>query len=149
MVPSNRFKPVHRVAKNKEDRAAKQLGISQQSVLEAEKKLQELHNYRSDYLAQYEIAGQAGMSAARLQEYQTFLSRLNDAIRHQEALVRAGHADRRSKQDQWLHRRTRSEALGKVLERYVDAERKQQEKVEQKETDEHAQRSHRCSRKPG
>ncbi len=146
MAPSDRFKPVHRVAKNKEQRAAKRLGISQQTVLEAEKKLQELHQYRQDYLKQYETAGQAGMSAARLQEYQRFLARLNDAIRHQEALVREGHADRKTKQDQWLHRRTRSEALGKVLERYVEAERQQQEKREQKETDEHAQRSRRSRR---
>ncbi len=143
MVPSDRFKPVHSIAKNKEQRAAKRLGISRQSVLEAEAKLRELHKYRQDYLEQFKVAGQAGMHAARLQEYQTFLARLNEAIRHQETLVRAGHEDRQSKQDQWLHRRTRSKALGKVLERYVEAERKQQEKREQKETDEHAQRSHR------
>ena len=146
MVPSDRFRPVHRVAKNKENRAAKQLGISQQSVLEAETKLRELQKYRQDYLEQFRSAGRAGISAARLQEYQTFLSRLNDAIRHQESLVRAGHEDRLSKQDQWLRKRTRSKALGKVLDRYVEAERKRVEKREQKETDEHAQRSHRFTK---
>ena len=142
MAPSDRFKPVHNLARNKEQCAAKQLGASQKSLLEAEAKLGELVKYRQDYLEQFQIAGQAGMSAGRLQEYQTFLSRLNDAIRHQESLVQAGHADRQSKKDQWLRRRTRSEALGKVVERYVEAERQQQEKQEQKETDEHAQRSH-------
>ena len=146
MVPSDRFRPVHRVAKSKENRAAKQLGISQQSVLEAETKLRELEKYRQDYLEQFRLAGRAGISAARLQEYQTFLARLNEAVRHQEALVRAGHEDRRSKKDQWLRRRTRSKALGKVLERYVEAERKQVEKREQKEADDHAQRSHRFTK---
>ena len=114
--------------------------------MEAEHKLRELQNYRQDYLEQFRLAGKVGMTAARLQEYQTFLSRLNEAIRHQEGVVRAGHKDRQSKQDQWLRRRTRSNALGKVLERYVVAEREQQEKREQKETDEHAQRSHRFSK---
>ncbi len=142
MAPSDRFKPVHSLARNKEQRAAKRLGVSQQSVLAAEAKLSELLKYRQDYLEQFETAGQAGMSAGRLQEYQTFLARLNEAVRHQESLVRAGHADRQSKKDQWLRRRTRSKALGKVVERHVAAERKQQEKREQKETDEHAQRSH-------
>ena len=146
MVPSDRFRPVHSAAKNKENHAARRLGVSQQSVLEAESKLRELQKYRQDYLEQFRLTGRAGTSAARLQEYQKFLARLNEAIRHQEALVRAGHKDRQTKQDQWMRRRTRSNALGKVLERYVEAERQQQEKREQKETDEHTQRSYRFTK---
>lgn len=141
MPMSDRFIPVHRIAKNNEKRAAQRMGVSQKSMNDAENRLEELRRYRQEYADNFNAAGRLGMSAVQVQEYQAFLARLNEAIRCQEAVVNSSREQHTISEAQWLHKYQRSQALEKVLDRFQEDEREVANRQEQKEADEHARRS--------
>jgi flagellar FliJ protein len=135
MVKSKRLKPVHRVAESKEQTAAKELGDSTRYMHEQEARLAELRNYHAEYLEKFHTAAKMGMSALQLQEFRAFLSKLERAIREQENVIQDGRNVHKFKKDRWQKKHSRTQALGKVIDRYKQAEVKDQDKREQKESD--------------
>jgi flagellar FliJ protein len=135
MVQSKRLKPVHRVAESREQTAAKELGDSTRYVHEQEARLEELRRYHAEYLERFHSAAKMGMSALQLQEYRAFLSKLERAIREQEAIIQDGRNVHKFKKDNWQQKHVRTQALGKVIDRYKQAETKAEDKREQKESD--------------
>ncbi|MCG8429174.1 MAG: flagellar export protein FliJ [Chromatiales bacterium] len=140
MAPSKRFKPVQRVAKSREQNAAKELGNSQRNVRDQESKLEELKRYHREYLEQFESSARQGMSASQLLEYRAFISKLELAIAEQEKIVLASKSDCSTKKEQWQHKHVRTKVLNKVMDRYTTAENRASEKKDQKETDDRNQR---------
>jgi len=141
MVPSKRFEPVQRIAKSREDNAARELGHSQRRMQEQENKLEELKSYHQEYLDRFAEASRNGMSASQLQEYRAFMCKLETAIDAQKKVVHASHIECSSCKDEWKQKRVRTQALGKVMDRFETTEKKAAESREQKESDEHGQRS--------
>jgi flagellar FliJ protein len=135
MVKSKRLGPVHRVAESKEQTAAKELGDSTRYVHEQEARLQELRNYHAEYLEKFHTAAKMGMSALQLQEFRAFLAKLERAIREQETIIKDGKNVHKFKKDNWQQKHVRTQALGNVIDRYKQAEIKEQDKREQKESD--------------
>jgi flagellar FliJ protein len=135
MVPSERFKPIHELAKSSEHLAAKELGASQRAVSDAESKLQELQRYRQEYLDQFSEASSGGISGARVQEYQQFIARLNMAIQQQKENVQVTQQAHQSVRAKWLDKHNRQRVLGKVIERCTVIESEQRERREQKMMD--------------
>ncbi len=140
MVPSKRLEPVRRVAKSREDSAARDLGASQRRMHEQEAKLDDLRHYHREYLQRFSEAAKNGISASQLQEYRAFMSKLETAIELQQKAVDESHLECSSRKGVWQEKRVRTQALGKVVDRLHSAERKAHEKQEQKESDEHGQR---------
>ncbi len=140
MVQSKRLKPVHRVAESREQTAAKELGDSKRYVHEQEARLEELRRYHAEYLERFHSAAKMGMSAMQLQEYRAFLSKLERAIREQEVIIKDGLNVHKFKKDNWQQKHVRTQALGKVIDRYKKSEIKDKDKREQKETDDRNQR---------
>lgn len=140
MVQSKRLKPVHRVAESREQTAAKELGDSKRYVHEQEARLEELRRYHAEYLERFHTAAKMGMSALQLQEYRAFLAKLERAIREQEEVIKSGRNVHKFKKDNWQQKHVRTQALGKVIDRYKMAETKAQDKREQKESDDRNQR---------
>jgi flagellar FliJ protein len=140
MVQSKRLKPVHRVAESREQTAAKELGDSTRYVHEQEARLEELRRYHAEYLDRFHSAAKMGMSALQLQEYRAFLAKLERAIREQEAIIKDGRNVHKFKKDNWQQKHVRTQALGKVIDRYKKAETKAEDKREQKESDDRNQR---------
>lgn len=141
MVQSKRLKPVHRVAESKEQTAAKELGDSKRYVNAQEERLEELRRYHDEYLERFHSAAKMGMSALQLQEYRAFLSKLERAIREQETIIEDGLNVHKFKKNSWKQKHVRTQVLGKVIDRYKKAEVKDQDKREQKESDDRNQRS--------
>jgi flagellar FliJ protein len=140
MVQSKRLRPVHRVAESREQTAAKELGDSQRYVHEQEQRLEELRRYHAEYLERFHSAAKMGMSAMQLQEYRAFLAKLERAIKEQEHIIQDGRNVQKFKKDNWQQKHVRTQALGKVIDRYQKAETKAQDKIEQKESDDRNQR---------
>jgi len=140
VVQSKRLRPVHRVAESREQTAARELGDSRRYVHEQEERLVELRNYHTEYLERFHSAAKLGMSAMQLQEYRAFLSKLERAIREQEAVIVDGRNVQQFKKDNWQDKHVRTQALEKVMDRYKQAETKAQDKREQKESDDRSQR---------
>ena len=141
MSPSKRLRPVQQVAASKERKAAKSMGQAKQNLAQQEAKLQQLKAYHQEYLERFQQASAQGISVTQLQEYRAFLSKLESAIQEQEKIVADSATRHSSHRENWKQKRTRTQALGKVVERYRKEERKTEDRNEQKENDERNTRS--------
>ncbi|MBG4618636.1 flagella biosynthesis chaperone FliJ [Pseudomonas aeruginosa] len=123
--------------------AAPQLGRCQQQLLAAQQKLAELERYRNDYQQQWISQGQKGVSGQWLMNYQRFLSQLETAVAQQANSV-TWHREAVDKARlNWQERYARLEGLRKLVERYLEEARQAEDKREQKQLDELAQRTRR------
>lgn len=136
MVPSERLKPVRRVAETRERNAAKMFGDAQRILKDQESKLEQLKIFRKEYRDRFESAMRTGMSAMQLQEFQSFLSKLEKAIDQQQAIVEDSRQDSSAKKSAWQKKHTRTQAIGKAIERFQKVEVCAEEKKDQKESDE-------------
>lgn len=140
MSPSDRFKPVQKIANNKERKAAAALGESLKEQKTAEQKLLALQGYHAEYLEKLRDSSKRGLSAAQLREYQAFLNKLETAISEQQHKVESSRQDTQSSRAQWQNRYTKSKAMEKAVDRMRADEEKEEGRKEQKLSDEHAQR---------
>ncbi|MBH9311674.1 flagella biosynthesis chaperone FliJ [Pseudomonas aeruginosa] len=138
-----RLAPVVDMASKAERDAAPQLGRCQQQLLAAQQKLAELERYRNDYQQQWISQGQKGVSGQWLMNYQRFLSQLETAVAQQANSV-TWHREAVDKARlNWQERYARLEGLRKLVERYLEEARQAEDKREQKQLDELAQRTRR------
>ncbi|WP_132972996.1 flagellar export protein FliJ [Thiogranum longum] len=146
MSRSKRMKPVQRVAESREQAAVQKLGQSQQFLDAQRARLEELCAYRNQYSQSFQTSGGQGLNANRLQDYRVFLSRLNEAIHQQEAIIVQCTSQHELTRQQWVETRSRHQAIDKVIERYRSEEQKNSDRLEQQEQDERAQRPMNKSR---
>lgn len=140
MSRSKRLKPIQRITEMREKDAAQDLGESQQRLQLLQKQLSELERYREEYRNYYQQSGREGMTALRLQQLQQFLTNIDKAIEQQDQAIKSAEYQCEEKKKLWYAARGRTQALDKVAERYLDDERQQQNRREQKELDERAGR---------
>lgn len=134
-MTSKRFKPVQQIADNKERKAAASLGESLKDKEAAAQKLQELRGYHAEYLKSFHLASQQGMGSAQLQEYRTFLGKLELAIQEQQQVVNSAQQVCSSRRDLWRGQYTKTRALNNAVTRMQDDETRLQERQEQAATD--------------
>ena len=141
MKKSKRMQPVLRVAETKEQRAAIELGKAQNNLQTQMHRLSELQNYQSEYLSRFQQSGQNGMDINTMQSFRSFLAKLAAAVEQQLQTVKIARDVVEKRKQQWFATRGRVKIYTNVITRFVNDENKQEEKREQKETDERAQRS--------
>lgn len=139
-MTSERFKPVKRIADSRERKAAAALGDSLKCRQQAEQRLADLRAYHADYLEQYRLANQTGMSVARMREFQVFLDKLETAIAEQERIVQRADADCANAQSVWRDKYTRTQVMSNVVERMQAEEQRETERREQAQLDDRPQR---------
>lgn len=137
MKKSERIEPIKKIAADHEQDAVQDLGQSRQALNEHETKLEQLIQYRAEYARLFQEHGSRGMDGSQLQAYQGFLAQLDVAIRAQQGMIQQVKLECEDKRHVWQQRHTRTEALGKTIDRFRTAESKQQDKQEQKEADDH------------
>lgn len=129
--------PIKKIAADHEHEAVKELGQSQRALSEHEMKLQQLKDYRTEYARLFQEHGSRGMDGSQLQAYQTFLAQLDTGIRQQMERIQYVEAECVEKRQVWQQRHTRTEALGKTVERFKQTENKLEDKKQQREMDDH------------
>jgi flagellar FliJ protein len=134
---------VDRVVSDVETPRAEALAARERHVTECESKLQELESYQKSYAEQFQARAGAGIGAAGLRDFQTFMLRLGEAVKQQTQLVAKAKADRDAERTVWQHAAQRKEAVGGLVERWQLEEQKLQDKQDQRDTDERAQRIRR------
>jgi len=140
MKRSERMQTVERVVSDVERKKAEALAARERHVTECENKLAELESYQKSYGEQLQSRTGAGISAAGLRDFQTFMLRLAEAVKQQTQLVAKAKADRDAERTVWQHAAQRAEAVGNLVERWQKDEQVQDDKREQRESDERAQR---------
>jgi flagellar FliJ protein len=131
---------VERVVSDVEKKRAEALAARERHVAECESKLQELESYQKSYAEQFQARAGAGIGAAGLRDFQTFMLRLGEAVKQQTQLVAKAKAERDAERTVWQHAAQRAEAVGGLVERWQKEEQRQQDKQDQRDSDERAQR---------
>lgn len=133
---SERFKPIHNIAQQREDVAAQTLGRMQRELTNHNLKLAELVQYYQDYTTRFNQQAVKGMSIVQVQSYQNFISQLETAIIEKKRQIsRIAEACDSSRAD-WTVERQKSQVLEKVIIRYQKQETRAFNKQEQRSTDE-------------
>ncbi|CAK0762161.1 flagellar FliJ protein [Gammaproteobacteria bacterium] len=138
---SERLQPVQKIAENREQDAAKAMGKARTHVEELEARLTELITFREEYARNFLSAGETGMGVTRMREYQTFITRIDQAITYQRTMVEQAKRAYADRQRVWGRLHSRVLAMDKLATRYRQQERAETDQREQKETDERAQRA--------
>jgi flagellar FliJ protein len=138
MKRSKRLKPVAQVEKHRERDAAQQLGRHQSELGEMQSRLDELVNYRADYQQRYNQFLSQGTGSAAIQEYRSFLKKLDQAIAHQQQLINGGQQNVAHSRHNWLQKRTRLKAIDTLVDKLQVDEHQQEAKREQQDNDERA-----------
>lgn len=136
MNRSTRLQPIVKLAHRSEKDAAQAAGDAQQKSQLEQKKLNDLIQYREEYIGDFQRKGRAGVSGAAMQQFQQFLSRLDDAIGQQHQRVNGAGVQVQQKNEQWQEKMTRSRALNNAVGGIKQQEQQLQDKREQKDADE-------------
>ena len=141
MAPkSKRMQTILKLAQHEEKAAIEALGESSRNVEANIRQLEELKRYRAEYREQLLQQGESGFSAAKMQQFQQFLYKLDEVIVQQKEQIVVSEQVREQRREAWLDRRTRTNALDKVTQRYQVSEAQEEQRRDQKESDEMAQR---------
>jgi flagellar FliJ protein len=132
---SKRFEPVKKMAENKETDAALQMNQSVRDEEESISQLEKLKGYRDDYVAQFKIKGQSGMSATRLQEYQSFVHKLDTAIDEQIKAVQKMRIKVGERRKAFSKTNSRKKVVEKLIEKSKQQENTVHDRQEQNEAD--------------
>lgn len=139
MKRSRRFKPVVKVAENREQDAARVLGGAQTALNQAQQRLAELENYREEYIKRFHATGAVGMSAAQMMDYRQFLAKLDLAITEQGRVIEQTTGVVEQRRQEWFDCRGNVKMLDTVVTRYQNDEKRDADRKEQKDLDERAQ----------
>ncbi len=140
MKRSERMQTVERVVCDAERKRAEALAARERYVTECESKLTDLEAYQKSYAEQFQVRASAGIGAAGLRDFQTFMVRLGDAVKQQAQLVIQAKADRDAERAVWQSAAQRADAVGGLVQRWQKDEQRQADRHEQRESDERAQR---------
>jgi flagellar protein FliJ len=141
MTRSKRLAPAGRVIDERERQQAEQLALSEKRVAESEAKLAELERYYADYAREFAIKAGKGTGVSSLRDYQTFLARLTQAVSQQTGLLLSVRQERDAELVRWQQAARHAKAVGNVMERWRSEEHYAEEKRDQRESDERAQRT--------
>ena len=140
MTRSERLAPVQRVLGQTEQQRARDLGEARQRLVAAETKLQDLQQYRQDYERVFQQRATTGQSVMALRDFQVFLARLDQAIQQQGQIAEAARGDVAGRTTRWQSAAWQVKAVDSVVGRWQGEERRADDRREQKDTDERAQR---------
>ena len=140
MKRSERMAPVQRVLGSTERDRARDMGAAQRNLDAAESKLRELQQYHADYLQGFQRSAKAGGNALALRDFQQFLVRIEEALRQQQQIVDQARQAAAGSTKQWQSAAQRVKAVDSVVGKWQGEERGHDNRLEQKDIDERAQR---------
>lgn len=140
MKPSQRLQPAVEQAREHLHAATLKLADAQFRHEQKLQKLRELEAYRDEYMQGLLRKSRDGLNMTQMKDYNLFLDRLNQAIRQQYHMVEGVRLEMEHSARQWREAQVRVNALEKVVERKVQAERREEDRRELRENDEHARR---------
>jgi len=141
MMKSKRFEPIQEIASSSAKDLSRAMGDAGRKVADLERQLEQLKNYRDEYvLNSTQSAGAGAIDAVKLQNYRTFLDRLGEAMRQHLKSLESARAEYEKRRALWSENRIEAESLGRVVERFRKEEQHDAERREQREGDDMAMR---------
>lgn len=140
MAKQSALETLIELAQRETDDAAKRLGAALKAVEESEQKLTMLLGYRDDYAIRLEAAQVAGMTPMAYRNFIAFMDKLENAINGQREVIK--HAQHRSAAEKtaWQASERKRLSYRTLNERAAINALKLENKMDQKQMDEHAAR---------
>ena len=135
MTRSERIQPIKEIADTRERNAGAVVAQAEHALRDREQQLAQLRNYLDDYVRK-NAPGLGTVDPVRLNNYRAFLARLTEAVRAQEQLVEMASREYERKREDWRVQHVEAAALGRAVQRMQVFERTEQDRREQKESDE-------------
>lgn len=130
---SNKISKIVSLAASEERRHGAATGVSSRHLQEQMSRLGELNAYRHNYAERARSGNK--VSAAHMKDYQTFMQRLDQAVKSQQQIVRDSEQNLEIHRRRWLVKRQRLESLQRILDSYRDEEQLHAERIEQRTMD--------------
>ena len=134
------LQPLVDLAQQQSEAAARKFGQINQMQQAAQAKLDTLLQYRRDYQLRFQEAARNGMHQADLSNFQDFLARLDEAIEQQRQANEHVREQMQIGREELKEAQRKMKSFDTLAQRHQANERKQAEKLEQKQQDEHAGR---------
>jgi flagellar protein FliJ len=131
---AHRLQPAADLAHDRQEAAMQKLAEQQQRLAKAEAQLAELRRYREEY-----AETSSGVTVSALLNRRQFVERIDNVIAQQINEVARQQRQLEQVRGQWRDAHAREQALGSVIDRYREQERKVEERREQAEIDERMQ----------
>jgi flagellar FliJ protein len=131
---------VQQVATRNERERAERLATAERNATEAEQKLVALERYRNEYESQLATKGAAGTDISGVREFQAFLARLGDALVAQRQVLAQARAARDEMLGAWRQAAQKAKVVETLAERWQGEARRDEDRRDQRESDELAQR---------
>lgn len=138
MKRSQRLDLVARVFDGRQRDASIELGRCEKGVGDARRRLAELESYRAGYAEK--MATKRDTDPRQLRELSVLVDRLDAAIAQQRACIVGAERTRDQARELWLASRRRHHAVAQACTRQASEERLQDDRREQRESDELAAR---------
>ncbi|WP_320822525.1 flagellar export protein FliJ [Reinekea sp.] len=136
MKRSARLEIVERLAKQREDQAAQALAEVRAQLEIEHKRLQELADYRAEYMTYLDKQGAAGISMQQWRRTQGFIDQLSDLEQRQQIAIDGWLARELQVLDQWRLLYQRRKNIGQYIAKLSIEEVIAEDKKEQKVIDE-------------
>jgi flagellar FliJ protein len=136
----DRLDVVQQVADRAERERAERLAEAERNAIEAEQKLVALERYRNEYEEQLAARGATGVDISGVREFQAFLARLGEALVAQRQVLTAARANRDALLNSWREAAQRAQVVQTLTERWQVEARRDEDRRDQRESDELAQR---------
>ena len=143
MAKSFHLQPLINLAEDKSQAAAQELARLKQSWQDAENKLLQLRGFLNEYNQRLLQQSQVGFSISQLRDFQSFILKLELAIRAQAEEVERCYQRWAKGQEEWQAREREVKAYQTLRQRHDDAERRSEERMDQRLQDEFARNLHR------
>ena len=124
------------------DEAGRKLGKLIAGEEEAAQRHALLVQYREEYRTRFVLAAQGGLSPGEWQNYAGFLARLDEAISQADSAMTHTKRQTAAGQHEWVSKRGRVKAFDTLSDRHQSRVAYQDQRQEQKTSDEHAARRH-------
>ncbi|MDP1683520.1 MAG: flagellar export protein FliJ [Burkholderiales bacterium] len=136
------LQPLHDLANNRMEAATRALAELKRQWQLQEDKLKQLFTFQAEYRRRLQATLTQGVDMTRMRDFQVFLHKLDLAIRQQQ--VEIEHAKMRWENGQraWMEERRKLKTYDVLKTRHQRKEVEREGRIEQREQDEHARKSH-------
>ena len=132
------IKTLINLAEEELEATTKKLGKLQQERDEVEMQLNSLVTYRDEYHARFTASAQEGTTAQTLRNFQAFVDTLASAINQQRVLLVTANQRLEAAKPEWRQRKQKLGSYEVLAARGEAVKAKQEARIEQRDSDEHA-----------
>lgn len=128
------------LAHQQNDTATRKLGTLNHQEQTAQSRLAALQQYRRDYQTQFKEAAKNGMSPADMRNFQSFIDRLDQAIRQQHQEIDKARSSVQKGRNELMDTTRKMKSFDTLAHRHAESEQKLEARSEQRLQDEQSGR---------